>query len=153
MKSEKKTFIIIFLYCLVLWLTNWSMNREFSREKEIYFESNLDLRGLGILLGGIASIILARRIWLTARMLWATGIEIPIKTRLWGSWSYLGLLVPLAFGATHHSSGTAEGGANLHTVFEYGGGTSLGSILSSAIAIMLYQLLTRLKSFTPARST
>jgi hypothetical protein len=67
--------------------------------------------------------------------------------RLWGSWSYLWLLLPLAFGTTYHSSGTAEDGAAIKTVFEYGG--TWASPLFSGLAIMLFQLLIRLEAFNP----
>jgi len=146
MKPESKTFTIIFGYCSVLWLTNWSLSHEYAREVGLT-ESHIDLRGLGALLGLVASIILARRIWVVARILFDGQVRIPKSTRLWGAWSYLALLLPLAFGMTHNSSGSAEDGVFIKTVFEYGG--SWASALSSGIAIMLFQLLIRLESFNP----
>lgn len=148
MKAETKTYTIILGYCVVLWLTNWSLNHDYSREVGLT-SSGIDIRGLGAFVGLVAAVILARRVWRVSRILLAAGIQIPMTTRLWGSWSYLWLLVPLAFGLTHHSSGTAKDGANIHTIFEYGGGASWASILFSAIAIMLFQLLIRLESFNP----
>ena len=148
MKPETKTFAIILAYCVILWLTNWSLSHEYSREAGLT-SSGLDIRGLGALVGLVAAVVLARRVWRVSRILLATGVRVPMSIRLWGSWSYLWLLVPLAFGVTHHSSGTADDGASVHTILEYGGGASWASILFSAIAIMLFQLLVRLEAFNP----
>jgi len=148
MKADNTTFSYIFVYCLVLWLTNWSLNHEYSRTVGIT-SSGLDARGLGALVGLVATVVLARRVWRVSRILLAAGVRVPMSIRLWGSWSCLWLLVPLAFGVTHHSSGTAHDGASVHTIFKYGGGLSWASILFSAIAIMLFQLLVRLEAFNP----
>ena len=148
MKPESKTFAIIFGYCSILWLTNWSLTHEYAREVGLK-SSSLDMRNLGALLGLVISIILARRIWRITRALLAAGIRIPRSVRMWGSWRYLWLLLPLAFGTTYHSSGAAEDGAGIQTVFEYGGGGAWTSALFSAISIMLLQLLIRLEAFNP----
>lgn len=145
MKSETKIFAIIAGYCVILWLTNWSLSHEYDRERGLT-SSDVDLRGLGALLGVVASVILGRRIWQVFRELLEAGIRIPRSIRLWGSWSMLWLLAPMAFGTSYHSSSIASDGADIQTVFEYGGGSSWISILSSAVAIMLFQLLVRLEA-------
>lgn len=146
MKPDTKTFAIIFGYCSVLWLTNWSLSHSYAREVGLT-ESSLDMRGLGPLFGVSASIILARRIWRVTRILLDTGVRIPSSIRLWDSWHYLWLVLPLAFGMTHHSSGLADDGATIKTVFEYGG--SWASPLFSGLAILLFHLLIRLEGFNP----
>jgi hypothetical protein len=146
MKPETKTFATIFGYCAILWMTNWSLSHEYARQFGVT-ASSLDMRGFGALLGLGASLVLARRIWRVARILFDARVRIPSSIRLWGSWSYLWLLLPLAFGTLHHSSGTAEDGARIDTVFEYGGSWAVP--LFSGIAIMLFQLLSRLEAFNP----
>jgi len=148
MKSETKIFTIILGYCLILWLTNWSLSHDYSRESGVT-SSTIDLRGLGTLFGLVASVLLARRIWRVTRELLDARIRIPKSICLWGSWHCLLLLLPLTFGITHYSSGTAADKASIQTVFEYGGGSSWISIFFSGAAIMLFQLLVRLEAFSP----
>lgn len=146
MKTGTKVFATIFGYCVVLWLTNWSISREFAREVGLT-SSALDLRGLGAGFGGFASIVLFRRIWRVSRALLDARIRIPKSERLWGDWRYLWLLTPLLFQVTHHSSGTEMDGASVHTVFKYG--EAPASFLLSGLAIMLFQLLVKLEEFDP----
>ena len=146
MKPESKVFVIIFGYCVILWATNWSLSHEYSREVGLTAAS-IDMRGLGALIGLIASIILGRRIWRVVRALFDMQVRIPMTRRLWSSWGYLWLLLPLTFGKVTHSYGTTEDGAAIKTIFEYGG--SWASPLFSGLAIMLFQLLIRLEAFNP----
>jgi hypothetical protein len=154
MKPETKTFAIIFGYCLVLWMTNWTVSHSYARDVGLT-ESSLDMRGLGAIIGVVASIILTRRIWRVTRILFDEGVRIPSSMRLWGSWHYLLLVLPLAYGVTYHSSGIDDDGAAIKTVFEYGG--FWASPLFSGLAIMLFQLLIRLEAFnldnSPSRTS
>jgi hypothetical protein len=146
MKPENKTFAIIAGYCAILWATNWSLSHDYAREHGLT-ASSIDMRNLGALVGLVASYVLARRIWRVSRIIFNTRVGIPKSVRLWGSWSYLLLLLPLGFGVTNHSAGTAEDGTNVTTIFEYGG--SWAAAFFSAIAIMLFQLLVNLEAFNP----
>lgn len=148
MKPESKTFAIILGYCSVLWLTNWSFTHEYARKVGL-LSSGLDLRGLGAVVGLIATVVLSVRIWRLARILFDARVRIPKSVQLWGPWSRMWLLLPIAFHVTHHSNGTASDGAGIQSVFEYGGGASGLSILFSAIAIVLFQLLVSLEAFNP----
>ena len=102
---------------------------------------------LGAFTGFVGSFVLVRRVWRVLRIILDAGIRIPNSTRLWGSWSYLVLLLPLVYRMTQHSSGLAEDGAHIDTVFEYG--ATWASVLLSAVAIMLFQLLIRLEALNP----
>ena len=148
MKPDSKTFVVILAYCAVLWLTNWSLSHEYAREVGMT-SSTLDMRVLGALIGFVATFVLSRRIWRITRAFLDVGVRIPKSVRLWGSWNYLFLLLPLAIRITYHTSGTADDGAGVQTVIEYGGGASWASALFSAIAIMLFQLLAKIESFNP----
>ena len=138
MNPKEKTLLYIVGYCAILWLTNWTWTHY----------GTLELRGLGALFGIIISIVLTRKIWCQIRSLLAQGITIPRELRLWGDWRYLLLLFPLAVGYTYQASGTANDGTAIHTVFQYGGAPSGYSILFSALAIMLFQTLVNLNTFT-----
>ena len=148
MKPETKTFTIILGYCSVLWATNWSFTYAYARKVGL-LSSGLDLRGLGAVVGLLATVVLAVRFWRVTRILFDAGVRIPKSIRLWGPSSRLWLLLPLAFRVTHYSGGTADDGAGIQTVFEYGGGASGVSILFSATAILLFQLLVSLEAFNP----
>ncbi|MEK7950040.1 hypothetical protein [Luteolibacter soli] len=146
MKPETKVVAIIFGYCAILWVTNWSLSHEYAREVG-HTASSLDLRGLGALFGFVSSIVLARRIWQVWRVILDARVRVPKSARLWGDWGYLWLLLPLLIHTDFHSNGSAEDGADVHTVFEYG--SSAASFLLSGLAIMLFQLLVRLEAFNP----
>ncbi len=148
MKPESKVFSIVLGYCVVLWLTNWSLSHEYQRKIGLT-SCSIDLRLLGALFGIVASVVLTRRICEVVRILLNAGIRIPTSVRLWGSWSTLWLLSPLILGLTHHGFHVTSDGVDVRTVFIYGGGPSLASIAFSGIAIMLFQLLVRLEAFNP----
>jgi len=148
MKPENKIFACILAYCALLWIMNWSLVLRYERDLGVT-TSGLDLRGAAALIGLVAAVILARRVWRVSRAILQAGIRIPRSVRLWGSWSYLSLLLPLTFGTSYQSSGLAADGAPVQTLFEYGGGFAWASLLFSATAIMLFQLLIRLESFNP----
>ncbi|MEM7015434.1 MAG: hypothetical protein AAF585_28580 [Verrucomicrobiota bacterium] len=148
MNPHRLTFSIIGVYCVSLWVTNWSWVREYDRETGVT-GFVIDLRGTGAVVGFLCSIFLIRRVWQVMRLILDAGARIPSSERLWGRWRYLLLLFPLAWQADYASSGQSKDGADFQSVVEYGGGPSGASILLSAIAIMLFQFLVRLESFNP----
>lgn len=149
MKAETKVFAVILGYSAFLWLTNWSLSREYERESET-ISSAIDLRGLGILFGLVISAFLVRPIWRLVREFLDSRLRIPKSIPLFGSWFYLLLLLPLGFGFDHSWTRHADDGAAVHSDFAYGGGdTRVFSILFSGLAIMLFQLLVRLEACSP----
>ncbi|MCH8475714.1 MAG: hypothetical protein LAT55_10855 [Opitutales bacterium] len=145
MKSPGKTFYVILGYCAFLWVTNWSLSHTYDRDLGL-IASSLDLRGLGAFLGIALSLFYLRQIWKTLRIFLDKQIRIPQTARLYGSWAYLLLLFPLAINTRHIFHRTTGDGTTTTTVFEYGGGPSIASVLLSAMAIMLYQTHLTLKS-------
>jgi len=148
MKPETKLQVYIFCYALILWMTNWSLAHTYDRTTGLASTSR-NMQGFGILFSLIVVYILAKRVWKILRVLLDRRIRVPRSLKLWGDWKPLLLLLPLFIGITHHSHGIADDGAAIHTVFEYGGDSSIALFFFGAVAIMLFQLLVRLESFDP----
>jgi len=144
MSPDKKTNSIILGYCLVLWITNWSLRWENS-PKSNPTEWSIEMNALGAILGFIGSVVFARRIWRLIRVFLDKQVRIPLSFPLWTNWQSLGLLIPLFFGMTYHFSGTPVEGEASKMIFTYG--DSWASPLCSGIAIMLFQLLIRLEAY------
>ena len=148
MGRKTKTQLVIIAYCATLWATNWSVSTSYDREIGLT-HSAIDLRGLGVLAGGIVTFVCLRRLWKLLRELLELGVRIPSGTRIWGEWGQLWFLAPLAIGVRNPWSTNADDGTLTTTVFEYGGELSLYSILVSASAIMLFQTVVNLESLHP----
>jgi len=148
MKPEAKLNLIVLGYCVFLWLSNWSLSHTYYRKGGVV-ASSIDFRPVGLLLGVIASYILARRIWRVVRSYLDRGIRIRSEMRIWGGWTMLLLLMPLCFGYSSQSNGFADDGVPMTTIFEYGGTISLYSAVFSGFVIMLFLALVRLESFNP----
>jgi hypothetical protein len=146
MKPQAKLNLVVVGYCVILWLTNWSYVHTYDRDEGLT-SSFGDYRALGVLMGVIASFILARRIWRVFRDYLARGIRIDPDVRIWSGWTMLILLMPLFFGYSSHSIGVADDGASMTSDFEYGGDISLYSAAFSGLAIMLFQALVTLESY------
>ena len=147
MNPHKKILLCVSAYCILLWLTNWSSSTVYDRDQGLTAES-LDMRGAGITLGIIFSIVFLRRIYLVMRILMESSVRIPKDLKFLSGWSYLALLLPLLYGYSHHKDSIVEG-VKATTIFQYGGDLSAFSLLFSGIAIMLFQFLVRLESFNP----
>lgn len=147
MKHEIKIKLYIVIYCALMWLTNWSISHDYDRTEGSIHDS-MDYRVIGSIIGLIATYILARKAWRLIRYVMAFHIRIPLGQQLWGSWGILLLLLPICFSHERVSSGIADDGASVRTVFSYGGESSLVLIIFSASAVMLFQLVVYLESFT-----
>ena len=145
MKRNAKTQWIIIAYCVTLWATNWSVSTSYDRELGLTHAA-LDLRGLGMLMGGIITFVCLRRQWKLLRELLNLGVRTPSKGRIWGEWGQLWFLAPLAICVRNPSPSIADDGTLATTVFQYGGDLSLYSMLISASAIMLFQTVVNLES-------
>ena len=131
LSPETKTFAYICGFSMFLWLTNWSYTNEKEQSLTV-----VDLRGLGALLGLVASVILLRRAWSLLREFLNVGIVVSKTMRLCGFWSALWLLLPLLFSYTEKLG---------NETYQYGGGTLWVSFLFSATAIMSFQLVVNLE--------
>ena len=152
MKAKKKVSRSIVAYCAFLWLTNWSTNTYTSSEKiQRLSSSSVDFRGLGVLIGVVASVVLLWRLCKIVRQLLAEGPVVPKSVKIWGRWSYLWLLAPLFFGLTYSFVDEQGAGWFTKTTFQYGGGISIWSFVCSGFAIMLYQLVTNVEGFLAPR--
>ncbi len=147
MNPHKKILLCVTIYCVFLWLTNWSTSTVYDREQGL-IEEYLDMRGAGIFLGVVFSVVFLRRIYLTMRILMESPVSVPKDIKFFSGWSYLGLLLPLLYGYSSHKD-SMVGGVKATTIFQYGGDFSAFSLLFSGIAIMLFQFLVRLESFNP----
>ena len=149
MNSATKVRLIIVVYCVALWVTNWSYATSYDREFGLTSRS-VDLRGLGALLGGLVTFVCFRRLWRLIREFLALGVHVPSEAKIWGEWWMLWFLLPLAFGLTNKATDVADDGTLATTVFQYGGGwPSACSIAFSASAIMLFQSVVRLEAYCP----
>jgi len=146
MKPVAKANLIIVCYCVFLWLTNWTLTHTYDRKAGLTSDSH-DYRPLGVLIGVVMSYVLARRIWRLFRDLLDQRIRIPSGRRIWGSWTVLILLLPMFWSYRTEGAGTADDGAAMTTIFEYGGGASIYSVLFSALAIMLFQTLVNMEAY------
>ena len=148
MERQTKIQLAVIAYCAFLWFTNWRVSTSYDRDIGLT-NTELDLRVLGFLFGGIATIVYTRRLWKLTRDLLSLGARIPKEQRIIGQLHLLWLLTPLAFGFDNHWATVAGDGAIAETVFEYGGDLSVLSIILSASAIMLFQTIINLESFHP----
>ena len=147
MNPHKKILLCVTAYCVLLWLTNWSTSTVYDHDQGLTSES-LDMRGAGIIIGVIFSIVFLRRIYLIMRILMESSVRIPREIKFLSGWSYLGLLLPLLYGYSSYKDSMVDG-VKATTIFQYGGDFSGFSLLFSGIAIMLFQFLVKLESFNP----
>ena len=146
MKSTIMTPVIIVSYCVILYLTNLTLEHQAIRQIGIT-ASSYKLRTWAAMFGIMASLTLAQRVWELLRSFLDEEIRIPRKVRLWRHWQYLLLLLPLGYGFDKQYSTVAEDGTIVTTIFTYGGSDSVLLILFSALPIMLFQILARLEFF------
>lgn len=148
MNSEKKVLLTILIYCAILWFTNWSLVYTDPAKHDMVM-SSLGFKGLGVGLGLFTSTFLTYSIWLKIRQLLSLQATIPTSVQLGGKWRYLLFLSPLLFNYRSYTDSLGENGALLHRDFVYGSSTTIYSLLFSALAIMLFQTLVKLESFSP----
>lgn len=94
MKPDANFRVRAFTYCVILWLTNWSIAYTYDRELGIT-SSATDLRGLGTLISAWITFSCLRRIWKLLRVYLDKPFRVPLTLSLWGDWRYLLLLIPL----------------------------------------------------------
>lgn len=141
--------LLTIIYCLILWLTNWSLEYSYDREHGLTYTS-IDLRVFTILFSLIASYFLLKKMWRIVRQLLDEGVKVPLDKKLVTGKEFLVLLLPLLFGVTTDSNGLAADGTEFTKTFEYGGSLSVGLIFVAAIFIILFNTLVNLEAETLA---
>nr|WP_285963760.1 hypothetical protein [Oscillatoria laete-virens] len=131
----EKPFFVIFLYCVFLWVTNWS----YHMVGEDGTSTLIDMRRMSFSTGMLLSIFFAFKIWKSVRKLLDENVRIPAQQSLVRGWENLLLLLPLGIG--FQNKYVIESGK---LTFQYGGVGDWTGIFFAAMAIMLYQLWFRL---------
>ena len=126
-----------------MWLSNWSLEREYQRTEGI-LSSIYSLQPVSAIVGLFALVSFILHCWQAYEILRDAKIGLPKRFSLRGSIPYLWLLTPLLITTDFHWMGTADDGAVTINVLKVGGDFSLFLILLWGGVIGLHQLLVQL---------